>query len=141
MMKFVRQAEGQAAPYIGAYTGGALAVGAALAALWLRLGLPRPVCHFREWTGVPCPTCGSTRMIESLLAGDILAAAAWNPLLFLGLVAVALWAVISAARLIFGLPAWRVALAPREKIALRLAACAAIAVCWMYLMIRGQVSF
>jgi hypothetical protein len=73
-------------------------------------------------------------MIEALLSGDALGAMAWNPLLFIALAALALWAATSAAGLIFGLPTWRVVLAPREKLGLRFLAAAAIAAGWAYLI-------
>jgi len=39
-----------------------------------------PPCAFRELTGVYCPGCGTTRMLEALLHGDIGTALAMNPL-------------------------------------------------------------
>jgi hypothetical protein len=119
--------------------GGALILGAFLAALWIRLGLPRPLCLFKEWTGLPCPTCGATRMIESLLTGDILAAAAWNPLMFAGLAALALWAIASTARLFFGQPAWGVVMGRGEKLGLRIFAAGAVVISWVYLISREQL--
>jgi len=136
-MKLERQARDRAGPPLGAMFGGVAAAGAALAALWLRLGLPLPVCYFHEWTGLPCPSCGSTRLVESLLAGDILGAARWNPLVFLTLAAVALWAVLSAARLLLGLPGWKVTFVPGERLALRLLAGAALIAGWAYLFWNG----
>ena len=37
------------------------------------------VCLFKRITGIPCPSCGSTRSVLSLLNGDILAAMYLNP--------------------------------------------------------------
>ena len=133
-MKLERQAGGEP---LGTIFGAVAAGGAALAALWLRLGLPLPVCYFHEWTGLPCPSCGATRLVESMLSGDLLGAARWNPLLFLVLAGVALWAVLSTARLLLGLPAWRVELRSGERLALRLLAGAAIAAGWAYLVWNG----
>jgi hypothetical protein len=138
-MRVVRQHSGRPAPYLGAYVGGALVVGAFLAALWIRLDLPRPICIFKEWTGLPCPTCGATRMIEALLSGEILAAASWNPLLFAGLAALALWAAASTARLLLGLPAWKLVTVRWERIGLRIFAVGALALCWIYLIGREQL--
>jgi hypothetical protein len=117
--------------------GAVLAVGGALTAVWLRLGLPRPVCLLQEWTGVPCPTCGTTRLLEALLAGDMLGALAWNPLVFLGLTAVAGWAVLSAVRFTFGLPTWRLALSPRERIAAGVLTVAALIGGWAWVLWRS----
>jgi hypothetical protein len=137
-MRFERRVQGQSAePALGLWFGGALLAAAALATVWFHLALPRPLCRFREWTGFPCPTCGSTRMVEALLSGQVLEAVAWNPLVFLGLCAVALWAAVSVARVSFGLPAWRLVLAPRERLGLRLIAVVVLAAGWAYLIWRG----
>lgn len=37
-------------------------------------------CLFKHITGIPCPSCGSTRSILTLIHGDILNALLWNPL-------------------------------------------------------------
>lgn len=37
------------------------------------------VCLFRHLTGIPCPSCGSTRAALSLLHGDLLNSIMWNP--------------------------------------------------------------
>jgi hypothetical protein len=135
-MKLERRGRERAGLPVGALVGGALAVGGTLTAVWLRLGLPRPVCLLREWTGVPCPTCGTTRLIEALLAGDLLGALAWNPLVFLILTAVAVWAVLSAASFAFR-QTWRVALSPRERTSARILAIAALVGGWAWVLWRN----
>ena len=40
------------------------------------------VCVFRGLTGRPCPTCGMTRGVLSMLRGEIVAGWAYNPLMF-----------------------------------------------------------
>ena len=37
------------------------------------------VCLFKHVTGIPCPSCGSTRSAISLLKGDFAGAIFWNP--------------------------------------------------------------
>jgi hypothetical protein len=37
------------------------------------------VCLFKRITGIPCPSCGSTRSVLSILNGDFVAALFWNP--------------------------------------------------------------
>ena len=52
------------------------------------------LCLFRDVTGVPCPTCGGTRMMMALGRGDVLAALQWNPLLLLVMTLSAAWLFI-----------------------------------------------
>ncbi len=54
--------------------------------------LPVPRCVLREFTGVPCPTCGGTRSLAALAELDIATALAMNPLVFLASGAVLLLA-------------------------------------------------
>jgi len=42
-----------------------------------------PLCLFRNVTGSPCPTCGSTRAVLSLSQADVWAALRFNPLVTL----------------------------------------------------------
>jgi hypothetical protein len=37
------------------------------------------VCLFKRITGIPCPSCGSTRSVLSILKGDFVGALLWNP--------------------------------------------------------------
>ena len=41
------------------------------------------VCLFKQLTGIPCPSCGSTRSVLSLLSGDLTGALIWNPFGFI----------------------------------------------------------
>ncbi len=41
------------------------------------------LCTLRRITDVPCPTCGSTRAVASIFAGDLAAAFFYNPLVVL----------------------------------------------------------
>ncbi len=43
------------------------------------LALEPGVCLFKRVTGVPCPSCGSTRSVLSILKGDFLAGILLNP--------------------------------------------------------------
>lgn len=54
------------------------------------------VCHFKRFTGRPCPSCGSTRGVVAALHGDFVEAWAWNPLV---MSALATLAVLSLLRL------------------------------------------
>lgn len=61
----------------------------------------RPVCLFHTVTGVPCPSCGTTRAALLLLKGQVGASLAKNPL---GVVAVAfmlispVWVIVDLVR-------------------------------------------
>ncbi|GAB3679179.1 DUF2752 domain-containing protein [Saccharopolyspora tripterygii] len=70
-------------------------------------GFPLPPCPIKLLTGFDCPGCGGTRMIFSLLHGDLPAALHHNAfaLLVLPLLAWA-WAVWVAGRLARRLPTW-----------------------------------
>lgn len=91
-----------------AFIWGGLALGLlALKPLWpLIVPFLRP-CLFHSITGVPCPTCGATRSVLALLDGDLLGAAALNPLVFAATVAFLLGGVAAP------LWAWRRGTAPR----------------------------
>jgi len=68
----------------------AAASAVALRPVWLTVApLLRP-CVFRGLTGVPCPTCGTTRAATAFLNGELTTAIAANPMAALaGLVFVA----------------------------------------------------
>src|SRR5690554_3156554 len=59
------------------------------------------VCIIKLTTGIPCPSCGSTRSVISLLEGRILDALYWNPLgiiLAILLVVLPVWVIIDLIR-------------------------------------------
>ena len=116
---------------------GALAVAVALFATWLRLGLPLPACEFKQWTGLPCATCGTTRLVRALAAGEFLAALSLNPLVFGGIALTVSWGVLSATRLVFGLPERRLVLGSRARSRLVVGAAIAVIANWVYLLWRG----
>ena len=79
---------------------GAAASALALRPLWLAVAPLLQPCVFRSLTGLPCPTCGTTRAATAFLDGHLIAALAANPLtaaaglLFVvGAPLAALWAV------------------------------------------------
>jgi len=102
---------------------------------WLAFGLPWPKCWFRQLTGLPCPTCGATRSLLSLVHGNFAEALIRNPLLFfcyIGALAVDLYCALV---LLFQLPRVRLAGLP-AKIKHRLCVLifAAAAMNWIYLV-------
>lgn len=135
-MRLERATRGRAEGLRGAIVPGALVLAASLSAAWLGLGLPRPACAFRMLTGLPCATCGTTRLVRALLLGDLGGALSLNPLVFFVLVMLAAWGALSAARLGSALPGWRLALAPRERAGLVLLTAAAVIGNWIYLVLH-----
>ena len=86
-------------PPLGAIFGGIGLVAAAAVGL-LRLDrIPLTLCVFKGLTGLPCPTCGSTRALGRLFALDFAGALAMNPFTALVAVLVAGWAVADLALL------------------------------------------
>ena len=74
--------------------------GLGASAIWLSDHLNRAVqlCLIKRLTGYPCPTCGSTRGVMSLLHGHIIRAWLYNPLLFSVL---GLFVALTAVRVFF----------------------------------------
>jgi hypothetical protein len=59
------------------------------------------VCLFKDITGIPCPSCGSTRSVLSILKGDMWGAIIWNPfglILFAILVISPIWILFDLVR-------------------------------------------
>lgn len=75
--------------------------GCAAGYIWLFLFHPcgETVCLFKRLFHIPCPSCGSTRAIATLLQGDLKAALLLNPigvLLALLLVGIPVWMLVDA---------------------------------------------
>jgi hypothetical protein len=62
-------------------------------------GIPLDICLFRQLTGHPCPTCGSTRIVLGFLQGHGLLVARLNPGVWAALVGAA---ALLAVRVILG---------------------------------------
>jgi hypothetical protein len=110
----------------------AAASAVSLRPLWLTIApLLRP-CIFRSLTGVPCPSCGTTRAAMAFLDGDIVAALAANPL-----------AAVSGLIFVIGAPLavlWAAARWPVPVLATpvpgwaRVGAVALVAANWLYVI-------
>jgi hypothetical protein len=116
------------------------AIGAAAAGAVGLLGLDRlpfTLCVFKAATGIPCPTCGSTRVFARLAEWDLAGAFAMNPLttvLALGLLS---WALADLVLLARGRSLVAEA-SPRAGTALRVAAVAAVVANWVWLVAAGR---
>jgi hypothetical protein len=94
-----------------------------------------PVCPFRALTGLPCPTCGSTRALMALASGDLARALAHQPLTVLVAVAALAWGLWSFLHLLLGAPMARLELHAATQVrAARVAGSAAL-LNWIYLMV------
>jgi len=104
---------------------------------WLLLALPTPQCMFHAMTGIPCPTCGGTRCIRDLLAGDFQAAFLWNPLVLTAVFAAVIYGFYAAAVTLLRLPRVRLrGISPAQARFIRIAAAVAFAANWIYLVYR-----
>lgn len=95
-----------------------------------------PDCVFKGLTGIPCPTCGSTRSVVHLAHGDILSAFAMNPLTTLCLMAAIVYFISSLMSVAFDLPRINILLADKEKKVMRAGAVMILLAQWAYLIIQ-----
>lgn len=109
-----------------------------LGSAWLLAGGPLPPCWFHRLTGIPCLTCGGTRSVREILSGDLAAALGWNPLVFFGMGALAVFMLYAAAVVALRLP--RVRPRPLNDGTRRILWVAFVVIAaanWIYLVLRG----
>lgn len=121
---------------LGLFWGAVAAALVALSPLAPRLAAGLPACPIKATTGWPCPGCGTTRAALALGDFDPLAAFAVSPLAAAGWVLLIGGGLVAGALALAGieppaLPGWT----PRRLAAFRIAAAAAIAGNWMYLVL------
>ncbi len=96
-------------------------------------------CTFHALTGLPCPSCGTTRGFLALAHGDLLAALRMNPLLFGFLLAVWAWTPVAWILWLGRLPRPRMALGGRgSRLVIALALVLALAANWAFLVVDGR---
>lgn len=118
---------------LGAILGGIAVIGGAFVGLFRLDHLPFTVCLFKAMTGLPCPTCGSTRAAGCLARGDVMGALAMNPLTTVALFGLLLWAVADLVLLTRG-RAVDLTVSPRVSQVLRVAVVVALVVNWAFLI-------
>jgi hypothetical protein len=109
------------------------------AAVWLlRLDrIPLTFCLFKAFTGLPCPTCGSTRALGRLFALDFAGALRMNPFTTVAAVVIAGWALADLA-LLPRRRALGLEVSPRLGFALRVGALLVFVANWVYLVAAGR---
>ena len=122
---------------LGAILGGISVLGAAVVGLFHLDRLPFTVCYLKAFTGIPCPTCGSTRAIGCLAHGDLAGAFGMNPLATAAFLALVPWALTDLALLTRG-RALNLSVSPRMGQALRVAAVVTVLANWAYLIAAGR---
>lgn len=115
--------------------------GASLCLLGVALatpGIQLPRCAFKTITGLPCPTCGVTRTVIALSRGDIERGVFMNPLAAIACAVGLLYLVYAAAVLALRLPRFRPTVSAPGARRLRIAAVAALAINWIWLIAAGR---
>jgi hypothetical protein len=102
------------------------------------IGWPRVPCVFRGLTGLPCLTCGATRALASLLAGDVAAAIRLNPLASSAVLAYPAFSVYAVGARWSAWPRVRLRLDRRDRRWARWIACALLGVTWLFLIADGR---
>jgi hypothetical protein len=126
-----------AAPPLGViFAGIGVLVGAAV---WLlRLDrVPLTLCVFKGLTGLPCPTCGSTRALGRLFVLDFRGALAMNPFTTVVAAVVAAWGLVDLV-LLRRRRALGLEVSPPLARALRVLALVLFLVNWLYLVAVGR---
>jgi len=113
----------------------------ALVAVGLARVLPltklAPACLFRSLTGVPCPTCGTTRALMHFSRGEMAMAISENPLFVLFLTLALLYFFVNSIAALLRLPRVVILLSSVERNLLTAAAGFSIAANWTYLVTRS----
>jgi Protein of unknown function (DUF2752) len=122
---------------LGAVFGAIGGLGAAAVGLLGLDRIPFTVCLFKGLTGLPCPTCGSTRALGRLVHLDVAGALAMNPLTTLAVALLAIWALCDLGLLARGRALDLEMGRPLSRV-VRLLAVAAVLMNWLYLLASGR---
>ena len=99
--------------------------------------IPVTLCAFKAVTGLPCLTCGTTRVFARLFRLDLRGALAMNPLSASVALAMVPWGVADLA-LLRQDRALSLEVSPRLAPFLRVAGIALLAANWAYLIVAGR---
>ena len=107
----------------------------ALRPLWLATAPHLRSCVFRSLTGIPCPTCGTTRAATAFLQGHVMTAFISNPLATL---AGLLFVVGAPIAVIWTTAKWPLPPLPNPLPPwVRIGAVCLIAANWLYLIVKA----
>jgi len=112
---------------------GGIALLALCAARFLPVLAFLPSCPIHDLTGLPCPTCGSSRSIVYLAQGNILSSLMINPLAALCVIAAILYFLYSLVAFALGFSKINIQNTEREKNIIRICALSLILANWLYL--------
>ena len=93
-----------------------------------------PDCVFKAITGIPCPTCGSTRSVLLLSHGHLIAAFRMNPATGAVFVSALIAFLCRLLALAFDLPGVHIGFSDREKNLVRISAMLAFLLNWAYVI-------
>lgn len=103
--------------------------------VWIYFSIPMPRCIFKLFTGIPCPTCGTTRCIMYILKGEIHKAFNINPLTFISILFIFIYNCYALITVVFRLPRLRdIVLSRRSKVAIRVFIILIFVSNWFYLI-------
>lgn len=114
---------------------GTIAILALITARFLPVLELMPLCVFRAYTGIPCPTCGATRSLVHLANGNLSASFGLNPAFVLLMFAALLMFAYDVATLFSGTRI-SLSLTPREARLMRAGAVVVLLAYWAYLAFK-----
>ena len=95
-------------------------------------------CIFKSITHIPCLTCGMTRSIISLVHLNIIESVKMNPLIFLTIIILLFWGVLSLLALIIKPRHIKIELTPTERRIVIFSVITLIVINWLYLILAGR---
>lgn len=94
-------------------------------------------CPFKKITGIPCPTCGTTRALIHFAHLNPAESLNMNPLIFISFILGSILFLYSISAFFLKPLRVSVKVGQKEKMVLRFGVIGVIALNWIYLMIRG----
>lgn len=103
----------------------------------VKLGMLPPMkCHFKEFAGYPCPTCGTTRLMLALYNFHFIEAFKYNPFMFIFGVILGLWSMTGFLPLLIK-KKLVISISQKEKKVLIIVLAILFFANWVYLILAG----